>query len=209
MAQHVDIEDREEVHVEDSYAVDNDNNQVTVLGTMGQDPDHKSPVPWRAYAIIAICALACFQNTYYGIAPAANVSPIIEYTNIQTLSDNLVDQAYPIAGALNGSSSQRIWIVQAGAVPTIATGPIFAIISDIYGRRYVILFAWLLFAIGSIISMTANSLSAVIAGQVLSGVASGTSGIVFAVTSEVIPGAYRAYGQTFVRYVDSKNSHVI
>ena len=124
------------------------------------------------------------------------------------LSDNLVGQAYSIAGALKGSSSQRIWIVQAGAVPSIAAGPIFAIISDIYGRRYIILFAWLLFAIGSVVSMTAHSMSAVIAGQVLSGVASGISGIMFAVTSEVIPGAYRAYGQTFVRYVNSKNSRV-
>ena len=56
--------------------------------------------------------------------------------------------------------------------------------------------------------MTAHSMSAVIAGQVLSGVASGISGIMFAVTSEVIPGAYRAYGQTFVRYVNSKNYRV-
>ena len=83
MTQHVDIEDHDGVHVENSYAVDNDDNQVTVLGTMGQDPDHKSPVSWRACAIIAICALSCFQNTFYGIAPAANVSLIIEYTNIE------------------------------------------------------------------------------------------------------------------------------
>jgi MFS family permease len=49
--------------------------------------------------------------------------------------------------------------------------------------------------------MTANSMTAVIAGQVLSGVASGISGIMFAVASEVIPGAYRAYGQTIVSWV--------
>jgi len=62
-----------------------------------------------------------------------------------------------------------------------------------------ILVAWLLFAIGSIVSMTANSMSPVIAGQVLSGIGSGISGIMFAVASEVLPGAYRAYGQTIVR----------
>lgn len=62
-----------------------------------------------------------------------------------------------------------------------------------------ILTAWIIFAIGSIVSMTASGMQAVIAGQVLSGIASGISGIMFAVASEVIPGAYRAYGQTIVR----------
>lgn len=58
--------------------------------------------------------------------------------------------------------------------------------------------AWVLFVVGSIVSMTAKTMDAVIAGQVLSGIASGISGIMFAVASEVIPGAYRAYGQTAV-----------
>lgn len=70
-----------------------------------------------------------------------------------------------------------------------------------------ILCAWVLFAVGSLVSMTATSMTAVIAGQVLSGVASGISGIMFAVASEVIPGAYRAYGQTIVRFVEFCASH--
>lgn len=69
-----------------------------------------------------------------------------------------------------------------------------------------ILCAWVLFAVGSLVSMTATSMTAVIAGQVLSGVASGISGIMFAVASEVIPGAYRAYGQTIVRFVQFRAS---
>ncbi|KAF4556637.1 Efflux pump-like protein 4 [Elsinoe fawcettii] len=167
-------------HANDTFAVNENNEQVTVLGTMGQDPDHHSAVGWKAWAIVALCALAAFQNTYFGIAPAAN--------------------QYAISSALSGSSSQRIWIVQAGAVPAIAFGPIFAIISDVYGRRYMVIGAWMLFVIGSIVSMTAKSMDAVIAGQVLSGIASGISGIMFAVASEVIPGAYRAYGQTIVSW---------
>jgi len=194
---HMEISDFPESHVKDSYAVDNSDEQITVLGTMGQDPDHRAPVHWRAWAIVSLCALATFQNTYFGIAPAANVSTQDGIRVDQILT--FLIQQYAIAGALGGTASQRIWIVQAGAVPAIAFGPIFAIISDVYGRRYMILVAWLLFAVGSIVSMTANSMSPVIAGQVLSGIGSGISGIMFAVASEVLPGAYRAYGQTIVR----------
>ena len=73
---HLELSSFPDAHVVDTYAVDSNNDQVTVLGTMGQDPDHRSPVHWRAWAIVALCALAAFQNTFYGIAPAANVSMI-------------------------------------------------------------------------------------------------------------------------------------
>ncbi|KAG9557648.1 MFS general substrate transporter, partial [Aureobasidium melanogenum] len=185
---HMEVSTFPDSHIVDTYAVDSKDEQVTVIGTMGQDPDHKAPVSWRAWAIVAICALATFQNTYYGIAPAAN--------------------QYAIAGALGGTASERIWIVQAAAVPAIAFGPIFAIISDVYGRRYLIITVWCLFAVGSIISMTASGMTAVIAGQALSGIASGISGIMFAVASEVLPGAYRAYGQTIVSWVSGLSSLV-
>lgn len=66
----------------------------------------------------------------------------------------------------------------------------------------------MLFAVGSIVSMTATGMTAVIAGQALSGVASGISGIMFAVASEVLPGAYRAYGQTIVSWVSGLSSLV-
>lgn len=56
--------------------------------------------------------------------------------------------------------------------------------------------------------MTASGMTAVIAGQALSGIASGISGIMFAVASEVIPGAYRAYGQTIVSWVSGLSSLV-
>jgi len=60
-ASHMEVSTFPDSHVVDSYAVDAKDEQVTVIGTMGQDPDHKQPVPWRAWAIVAICALATFQ----------------------------------------------------------------------------------------------------------------------------------------------------
>lgn len=77
----------------DSYAVNERNEQITVLGTYGQDPDEKKIVSWRTLVIFGLCTLAQLQNTYLGIAPAAN--------------------AYSITAAIGGNAGQRIWIVQA------------------------------------------------------------------------------------------------
>lgn len=73
-----------------------------------------------------------------------------------------------------------------------------AIISDVYGRRYLVLGVWLLFCIASIVSMTANSIETVIVGQTLSGVSAGISGIMFAIASETTPSYYRAHVQTAI-----------
>ncbi|KAM0750503.1 MFS general substrate transporter [Meredithblackwellia eburnea MCA 4105] len=165
-----------------SFAVDEDGQQVTVLGTMGQDPEHKPKIPWISWVILGLCAVAQMQNTFVGIAPAAN--------------------AYAIAGPLNGMS-KRIWIVQAQSVPSIATGPIMAILADLYGRRYVVLFAWAIFCVAAIIAMTAKSMNAIIAAQALAGVGCGISGLMFAIASEVLPSAWRSHAQTFVNAVSS------
>ncbi|GAA5854279.1 hypothetical protein JCM9279_005106 [Rhodotorula babjevae] len=173
----------EHAMVHDSYAVDEDNTPVTVLGTMGQDPDHQEKISWRTWLIVALCALAQLQNTYISVAPAA--------------------AAYSIAGSLNGSTGQRIWIIQAASVPSIVTGPIFAIISDVYGRRYLIIVVWLVFCVSAIVGMTATSMNALIGAQVLGGVCMGISGIMYGLAGEIMPSVYRAWSQTIVNAVAS------
>lgn len=173
---------REHAAVLDSFAVNENDEQVTVVGTMGQDPNEKPKITKLAWVILALCTLAQFQNTFLGIAPAAN--------------------AYSIAGALNGMD-KRIWIVQAQAVPSIVSGPIMAIISDVYGRRYLLIGVWTMFCVASILSMTAHGMTQMIIGQTLAGVASGVSGIIFGIASEVLPSRWRAYAQTVVNVFSS------
>lgn len=50
----------------DTYAVNEHNEQVTVIGTMGQDPNERQPIGWRTWAIVVLCAIASFQNVYLG-----------------------------------------------------------------------------------------------------------------------------------------------
>lgn len=152
----------------------------TVLGSSGQDPNAKHSVSFQAYIIVGLCTLGAFLNVFYGIAPAA--------------------ASYSIAGSLNGMS-KRIWIVQAQGIPSIITGPIGAIIADIYGRRYVVLGSQLICAIGAILAMTAHSVDLVILGQAMIGVSGGIIGTFFAISSEIVPSRNRPYVQMFVNAV--------
>jgi len=61
----------EHAMIHDSYAVDETNEPVTVLGTFGQDPDHQTEkIGWRTWLIVALCALAQLQNTYIRCGPS-------------------------------------------------------------------------------------------------------------------------------------------
>lgn len=48
------------------YATNERKEQVTVLGTMGQDPDVKQKIPWKVWAVVGLCCLASFQNVFFG-----------------------------------------------------------------------------------------------------------------------------------------------
>lgn len=54
--------------IHDTYAVDEANEAVTVVGTMGQDPDAKQTISWRTWVILLIFGLMQIQNTYIGYA---------------------------------------------------------------------------------------------------------------------------------------------
>ena len=50
----------------DSYAVNERNEPVTVVGTMGQAADVRPKIPFKAFVVVFICALASFQNVFFG-----------------------------------------------------------------------------------------------------------------------------------------------
>lgn len=60
------VEDSNLAVLRDSYAVDENNEPVTVLGTMGQDPNEKQTLSARAWIILILCGVAQFQNTFIG-----------------------------------------------------------------------------------------------------------------------------------------------
>lgn len=48
--------------------------------------------------------------------------------------------------------------------------------------------------------MTAKTINGVLAGQVVSGVAAGSAGLINAIASEVMPGVYRTWAQSALNW---------
>ncbi|WWD19962.1 hypothetical protein CI109_104435 [Kwoniella shandongensis] len=158
----------------ESYARDDHGEPVTVLGTMGQDPNEKTKIPLSAYIIIGLVALGQMNNAYLGVSPAV--------------------AAYTIAANLGAPAKQQ-WIVQAQGIPSIVSGPIIAVISDVYGRKTAVLGLLGMAIAACIVCMVTTNIDVIIFGQTLNGVAAGISGLLFAIPAEVVPSRYRAVVQ--------------
>ncbi|WWC64330.1 uncharacterized protein I303_106940 [Kwoniella dejecticola CBS 10117] len=157
-----------------TYAKDPNGEPVTVLGTMGQDPNAKPKIPISAWIIVGLAALGQLNNAYLGVSPAV--------------------AAGPIASSLGAPAKQQ-WLIQAQGIPSIVSGPIIAVITDVYGRKNAVL-ALLAMAIAAcIVCMITTNIDVIIFGQTLNGVSAGISGLLFAIPSEVLPSRYRALVQ--------------
>jgi MFS family permease len=73
-------------------------------------------------------------------------------------------------------------------------------LSDIFGRRYVILIGELLTVVGGIVGATAKDINTVIAGEVILGAAIGTVSVAYAGISEILPNKYRGIGLAWTEF---------
>jgi MFS family permease len=73
-------------------------------------------------------------------------------------------------------------------------------LSDIFGRRYVILVGELLTVIGGIVAATAKDINTIIAGEVILGAAIGTVSVAYAGISEILPNKYRGIGLAWTEF---------
>ena len=89
---------------------------------------------------------------------------------LSAIDQTVVIPAVPaIAADLNGFG-HLAWIVSAYLLTCTATTPIYGKLSDIYGRRLLLLIALALFAVASVFCAMAESLSQLIAARALQGV---------------------------------------
>lgn len=138
-------------------ATPGDRQDGLVLGTEHQDPNEKQPVAWRSLLILGLAALGQAHNiALLHVSCPVSVSGATKLTKLPYRVAPAAN-AYSIAGPLGATTGQRIWIVQAAGVPAVATGPMLARFSDIYGRRYVILICYALFIVAAIVCMTAKT----------------------------------------------------
>lgn len=93
-----------------------------------------------------------------------------------------------------GGESIAFWIPSGWAAAAAVGFSVAGRLSDIFGRRYVILFGQFLTVVGGIIAATANTMEQVIAGEVILGASIGTVSVAYAGLSEILPNKYRGVG---------------
>ncbi|OCK86845.1 MFS general substrate transporter [Cenococcum geophilum 1.58] len=111
---------------------------------------------------------------------------------------SLVLATHPTIGSEFNALAWSSWLFTSFGLAGAATQAVFGKLSDIYGRKPIILLSYAGFAIGCLIVAVGRSMLAVILGRVLSGsVGAGMTVLVSITISDLVPiresGAWRAY----------------
>ncbi|ORY18627.1 fungal trichothecene efflux pump [Clohesyomyces aquaticus] len=99
-----------------------------------------------------------------------------------------------------GGATIDFWIPSGWGLAAAVGFTIAGRISDIFGRRHVILFGQFLTILGGIIAATANSMNQLIAGEVVLGASIGTVSVAYAGLSEILPNKYRGMGLAWTEF---------
>ncbi|RDL37977.1 uncharacterized protein BP5553_05410 [Venustampulla echinocandica] len=99
-----------------------------------------------------------------------------------------------------GGENISFWIPSGWGLAAAVGFSIAGRLSDIFGRRHVILFGQLLTIIGGIVAATANSMNQLIAGEVILGASIGTVSVAYAGISEILPNKYRGMGLAWTEF---------
>ncbi|KAI3572788.1 major facilitator superfamily domain-containing protein [Fusarium oxysporum f. sp. albedinis] len=102
-----------------------------------------------------------------------------------------------------GGRDKYIWIPQGLIICSTFTAAPIAQSSDFWGRRLPILICTALCIIGSIVISRASSMTMAIAGSLVVGVGAGTTSLLYAVASEIMPRQYRPVAQAGVNIANS------
>jgi EmrB/QacA subfamily drug resistance transporter len=117
---------------------------------------------------------------------------------LAALDQTIVATALPTIGRQFGDVSSLSWVITAYLLASTAVAPVFGALSDIYGRRAMIVTALSLFVAGSILCAVAPSMTVLIVARGLQGLGGGgILPIVQTVIADVVTprerGQYQAY----------------
>jgi len=117
---------------------------------------------------------------------------------LAALDQTIVATALPTIGRQFGDVSNLSWVITAYLLASTAVAPVFGTLSDIYGRRAMIITALSLFIAGSILCALAPNMTVLILARGLQGLGGGgIMPIVQTVISDVVSprerGQYQAY----------------
>ncbi|KAJ2058047.1 hypothetical protein GGI17_005279 [Coemansia sp. S146] len=109
---------------------------------------------------------------------------------LAALDNTIVSTMLPSIARDFDALSQITWIVSSYVVSSTALQPVYGKLCHIYGHQYVILFAHVFFAAGSIICGASTSAHMLIAGRTIAGIGgSGLMSLCFVVVGDFVPTA--------------------
>ena len=117
---------------------------------------------------------------------------------LAALEQTIVATALPTLGRQFGDVSNLSWVITAYLLAATAVAPVFGTLSDIYGRRAMVIVSLTLFMAGSVLCALAPNLPMLIIGRGLQGLGGGgIMPVVQTVISDVVSprerGQYQAY----------------
>jgi EmrB/QacA subfamily drug resistance transporter len=117
---------------------------------------------------------------------------------LAALEQTIVATALPTLGRQFGDVTNLSWVITAYLLAATAVAPVFGTLSDIYGRRVMVIIALSLFMAGSVVCALAPNLPVLIIGRGLQGLGGGgIMPVVQTVISDVVTprerGQYQAY----------------
>lgn len=116
---------------------------------------------------------------------------------IAALDATVVSTAIPTISAHFQSASGYTWIGGAYLISNAASGPIWAKLSDIWGRKPIVLAAIAMFFLSSIICATSTSMGMLIAGRAIQGAAAGGLILLANITISDLFDMRSAFGHTY------------
>jgi EmrB/QacA subfamily drug resistance transporter len=173
-----------------------------------RDAADKQPLPQAAARDLArIAAEVIDVSDAPPIAPRAALTPSEVHTILislmltmflAALDQTIVATALPTIGRQFNDVSNLSWVITAYLLASTAVAPVFGTLSDIYGRRAMIIAAMSLFILGSVLCAVAPNMPMLIIARGLQGLGGGgILPIVQTVISDIVTprerGQYQAY----------------
>lgn len=113
-------------------------------------------------------------------------------TLLTSMSQHIFVPALPEIASELGDLSQMSWVIVAFILASIPTMPIFGKLSDMFGRRSMLIVGIVIFTAGSLLGAVAPTMGWLITGRVLQGIGSGALVILpQAAVADVVPARQR------------------
>ncbi|KAI9279748.1 major facilitator superfamily domain-containing protein [Sporodiniella umbellata] len=126
---------------------------------------------------------------------------------LSVLDNTIISTALPRIGSDFDATSTASWVATAYMLTFDAFQPLFSKLSDIFGRKVILLLGIVLFLLGSVICGAANTIAMLIGGRAVAGIGgAGITAMVFIVIADIVPLEKRAAYQGLINAVFAVSS---